>query len=65
MRQEKEEQKQGKPWKIIFKSRVFQEADLERKKILEETPECEVKVKFLSSQDLFVVKTREAKKKKK
>lgn len=59
MIEEKMEHKQGRPWKIIFKSRVFEEADLERKKILEDMPECEVKVKFLNSQDMFAVKLRE------
>ena len=58
------EHKQGRPWKVVFKSRVFDEADLERKKILEDMPECEVKVKFLNAQDMFVVKLREPEKEK-
>lgn len=62
--EKKVEHKQGRPWKVIFRSRDFQEADLERKKILEDMPECEVKVKFLNAQDMFVVKLREPEKEK-
>jgi len=62
--EKKVEHKQGRPWKIVFKSRVFEEADLERKKILEDMPDCEVKVKFLNAQDMFVVKLREPEKEK-
>lgn len=64
MIKEKTEHKQGRSWKVIFRSRVFEEADLERKKILEDMPECEVKVKFLNSQDTFVVKLRQPEEKK-
>ena len=63
MIKEKTEHKQGRSWKVVFRSRVFEEADLERKKILEDMPECEVKVKFLNSQDMFVIKLREPEKK--
>ena len=65
MTEEKVEQKQGKPWKIIFKSRNFSEADIERKNFLSENPDAEAKVKFLSAQDHFVVKVREPEKNKK
>ena len=64
MTEEKVEHKQGKPWKIIFKSRVYSEADIERKNFLSENPDAEAKVKFLNGQDHFVVKVRESKKSK-
>jgi len=65
MFEEKTEHKQGRPWKIIFRSRNFSEADIERKNFLSEHPESEAKVKFLSAQDQFVVKVREPEKNKK
>lgn len=65
MTEEKVEQKQGKPWKIIFRSREYNEADIQRKNYLAENPEAEAKVKFLSTQDQFVVKIREPEKDKK
>lgn len=63
--EEKVEHKQGRAWKIIFKSRAYNEADTERKNFLSENPEAEAKVKFLSAQDQFVVKVREPEKTKK
>lgn len=65
MEQEKTQHKQGRPWKIIFKSRIYSEADTERKNFLSENPKAEVKVKFLNGQDQFVVKVREPEKVKK
>ena len=65
MIEEKVEHKQGRAWKIIFKSRVYSEADAERKNFLSENPEAEAKVKFLNAQDQFVVKVREPEKSKK
>jgi len=57
--EESTKHKQGRPWKIIFKSRDFNEADIERKNFLAKNPEAEAKVKFLNAQDQFVVKIRE------
>lgn len=65
MTEEKVEHKQGKPWKIIFRSRDYNEADIERKNFLAENPGVEAKVKFLNAQDQFVVKVREPEKVKK
>lgn len=62
---EETEHKQGKSWKIVFRTRSYEEADAERKRTLEEFPESQVKVKFLNSQDQFVVKVREPEKKEK
>lgn len=65
MTMEENKEQNGKPWKIIFKSRSFQEADLYRKNYISENPGVAVKVKYLSSSDCFVVKTRKSEKNKK
>lgn len=65
MTMEENKEQNGKPWKIIFKSRSFQEADLYRKNYISENPGVAVKVKYLSSSDCFVVKTRNLVKKQK
>lgn len=54
-----EENKSGKPWKIIFKSRSYEEADQERKKFLLENDQYDAKVKYLASNDCFVLKIRQ------
>ena len=54
-----DKEKSGKPWKIIFKSRIFSEADMERKNFLAQNEDYQVKVKYLSSNDCFVVKVRQ------
>ena len=48
----------GKPWKIISRHKTFEEADRERKKILEEIAEMEIKIKFSNAQSLFLLKIR-------
>lgn len=48
----------GKPWKIISRHKTFEEADMERKKFLEETPGLEIKIKFSNAQSLFLLKIR-------
>ena len=53
-----EEQRAGKPWKVAHKCASFQEADLHRNRIKLEDKTVEVKVKFLPSDKVFVVKTR-------
>lgn len=63
--EEETQHKQGRPWKIIFRSRNYSEADIERKNFLSDNPEAEAKVKFSNAQDQFVVKVREPEKVKK
>lgn len=64
-----ETNKSGKPWKVVKKCASFEEADLHRNRVKLEDKTVEVKVKFLSSDKVFVVKVRslltEEKKKKK
>lgn len=59
MKQESIEQQHGKPWKIEAKFKTYEEAkqfrsDLEKS----ENPPEQVKIKYMSSSNLFVVKTR-------
>lgn len=59
MKEEKNEQAQGKPWKIEAKFKTYEEAkqfriDLEKS----ENPPEQIKIKHMLSNGLFVVKTR-------
>lgn len=53
-----ETNKQGKPWKIAHRCSSFEQANIHRNRIKLEDKTVEVKVKFLSSDNVFVVKTR-------
>lgn len=55
--------KQGPPWRTVYRASSYAEADLHRVKLVKEwdeakTDNMQVKVKWMSSTDSFIVKTR-------
>ena len=56
--QKSEKQKDGKPWKVLSKFKTYEEAATKKKNFLAENPDVPVKIKFSSSLQLFLVKTR-------
>lgn len=57
-KQTSENQKDGKPWKILSRCRTYEEAAIKKKNFLAENPEVDVKIKFSSSLRVFLVKIR-------
>lgn len=60
--QKSEKQKDGEPWKILSKCRTYEEAVIKKKNFLAENSDVPVKIKFSSSLQLFLVKTRKIEK---
>ena len=59
MEKEKSEHTQGRPWKVEAKFKTYEEAASFKNEIKEsENPPEEIKIKFMSSGGLFVVKVR-------
>lgn len=59
MEQEKSEHIQGRPWKVEAKFKTYEEAASFKNEMKKaENPPEEIKIKFMSSADLFVVKVR-------
>lgn len=56
--QKSERQKDGKPWTVLSKYGTYEEAATKKKNFLAENPDVTVKIKFSSSLQLFLVKTR-------
>lgn len=59
MENEKSKQVQGKPWKVEAKFKTYEEAASFKNEIKKaESPPEEIKIKFMNSTGLFVVKVR-------
>jgi len=62
---EKSEQVQGRPWKVEAKFKKYEEAQQFRLELEKaDNPPEEIKIKHMSSNGLFIVKSRRAEEKK-